>query len=102
MAKRLGPWAYLMARNRILYAAAFAGRRGAVRATSIALRLALVEAARALGRLLRLRSGPPGERWAVAVGSARGTADYYRRHWGPPPAGLPGGGDIANVDPIAQ
>jgi hypothetical protein len=33
---------------------------------------------------------------------ARGIADFARGRWGPPPTSLPGGGDIANLQPPAQ
>jgi GT2 family glycosyltransferase len=99
MTKRLGPWAYLMTRNGIAYAGRFAGARGVVPTTGRALWDACFEATRALARALHLRPGDPVERWAVAVGKLRGIAAVSRGNWGPPPAGLPGGGDIGNVDP---
>ncbi len=99
MAKRLGPWAYLMTRNGIAFARRAAGRRGGVEVAAGALLGSARDAIRALARLLGLRPGPAVDPWAVAVGGVRGTVDFCRGRWGPPPAGLPGGGDIGNVDP---
>jgi GT2 family glycosyltransferase len=101
-AKRLGPWAYLMTRNRIAYSGRSVGPTGVLRVTARALYGAGVEALRTAIRLVRLRPGPAEDPWAVAVGTVRGIADFYRRRWGPPPAGLPGGGDISNVEPPGE
>jgi N-acetylglucosaminyl-diphospho-decaprenol L-rhamnosyltransferase len=98
MSKRFGPWAYLVTRNRIAYAGRFAGRRGVARVGGQALYGAGLETVRALARLTRLREGPPIETWAVAVGTVRGIVAFLLRRWGPPPPGLPGGGDIGNID----
>jgi GT2 family glycosyltransferase len=97
--KRLGSWAYLMTRNGIAYAQRFAGLRGVLAVTRRELTGAVVELIRSGARIARLRSGPPGETWAVAVGTLRGALAYYSRRWGPPPANLPGAGDIQNVTP---
>jgi GT2 family glycosyltransferase len=95
-AKRPGPWAYLLTRNGLAYARRFAGARGLLSGTARALRNASLELARALARASGLRPGPAGERWAVAVGTVRGTVDFFRGRWGPPPR-LPGAGDLRNV-----
>lgn len=97
--KRLGSWAYLMTRNRIAYARSVTGLPGAAAITGRALFGTGVALGRSAVRMVHLRRGDPGEPWAVAIGTLRGIADVYRRRWGPPPAGLPGGGDISNVDP---
>jgi N-acetylglucosaminyl-diphospho-decaprenol L-rhamnosyltransferase len=96
--KRPGPWAYLLTRNGMAYAYRFAGARGLVSVTGGALLNALVELVRTSARATRLRPGSPAERWAVAVGTFLGVADFFRRRWGPPPASLPGTGDLQNVD----
>jgi N-acetylglucosaminyl-diphospho-decaprenol L-rhamnosyltransferase len=95
---RPGPWAYLMTRNGAAYAYRAVGVRGAAFITVRALYEALEELARAAIRLTPLRSGSVAEPWAAAVGTLRGTADFYRRRWGPPPS-LPGAGDVTNVAP---
>jgi GT2 family glycosyltransferase len=102
MNKRLGPWAYLMTRNGIAYAGRFGGVPGTLAATGRALWDAGFEAIRTLARALHLRPGDPVERWAVTVGKLRGIADCARGRWGPPPPGLPGGGDIGNVEPLEE
>jgi N-acetylglucosaminyl-diphospho-decaprenol L-rhamnosyltransferase len=97
--KRLAPWSYLLSRNSLAYASSFAGRR---RAAKIAVRRlwgAALGAVNALARRLGLRAGDPVAAWALSVGTTRGVLDFARGHWGPPPAGMPGGGDITNVDP---
>jgi GT2 family glycosyltransferase len=94
--KRPGPWAYLLARNGAAYARRAAGRRGVAAVTARAMLTALVDFARAAARGLRLRRGSPAEPWSVAVGTARGTLDFYRGRWGPPPS-LPGSGDVQNL-----
>lgn len=100
-AKRLGPWSYLMTRNGIAYARRFAGTRGVVTATARELAGVLYEVVRTTARLTHLRRGPAAETWAVAIGALRGIFDFYRGHWGPPPAGLPGAADIRNISPGA-
>lgn len=95
---RPGPWAYLMTRNGAAYAHRAAGLRGAAFITVRACYEALKELARAAVRLTPLRSGSVADPWAAAVGTLRGTADFYRRRWGPPPS-LPGSGDVSNVVP---
>ncbi len=97
-AKRRAPWAYLLTRNGLAYSRSFAGGR---RATKIGLRLlwdAGLDALRALARRVGLRPGDPGEAWAISVGTVRGAIDFLRGRWGPPPSGMPGGGDITNVE----
>jgi GT2 family glycosyltransferase len=102
MAKRLGPWAYLMTRNGIAYAHRFAGLPGAGVTAARALWQAGFELLRTLLRATGLRPGDPRERWPVVVGTLAGIAAAARGRWGPPPAGLPGGGDIANVEPTRE
>lgn len=102
MKKRLGPWAYLMSRNGIAYARRFAGRGGALVGTARAAAAAAFALLRTAARLVRLRPGPPVETWAVAAGTARGVAAFYRGRWGPPPADLPGGSDIGNLEPARR
>ncbi len=98
--KRPGPWAYLLARNGAAYAQRAAGLRGLAFVSARAVLYVSLELVRALARQLRLRAGPPAEPWAVAVGTARGMLDFYRRRWGPPPP-LPGSGDVRNVAPAS-
>lgn len=97
--KRPGPWAYLLTRNGIAYAQRFAGKRGLVSATASALWQALVALARSAARSTPLRPGAPADTWAVANGTLRGVVDFYAGRWGPPPRGLPGMGDLRNLDP---
>jgi GT2 family glycosyltransferase len=97
--KRPGPWAYLLTRNGIAYAKRFAGIRGLLSATSGALWQTLVELARTVARATPLRPGAPADTWAVANGTLRGILDFYAGQWGPPPRGLPGMGDLRNLDP---
>jgi GT2 family glycosyltransferase len=97
--KRLAPWAYLTNRNGLAYARSFAGGRRAGKVGIGRLGRAARQAAKALARRLRLRAGDPVEAWALSVGTARGVVDFLRGHWGPPPSGMPGGGDITNVEP---
>jgi GT2 family glycosyltransferase len=96
-AKRPGAWAYLTIRNGAACARRAGGTPGLAR---FALRAALGSAlalARSAARASGLRPGPAGETWALAVGGFRGLADYRRGRWGPPPADLPGMGDLTNV-----
>lgn len=95
---RPGPWSYLMTRNGIAYAWRAAGLAGLARASGKAVFEVLLELARVAARGLRLRRGSPAEPWALAVGTARGLLDFYRRRWGPPPL-LPGSGDVRNLAP---
>lgn len=95
-AKRLGPWAYLQARNGTEYARRAVGRRGALRMLGRALATMAVNLARVALRSARLRPGAPAEPWAIVAGTARGTLDYLRGRWGPPPD-LPGMGDLSNA-----
>jgi N-acetylglucosaminyl-diphospho-decaprenol L-rhamnosyltransferase len=96
-AKRPGPWAYLITRNGLAYARRAAGARGLARLGAKTVLYALREALRSLARASRLRPGPARDTWAVAVGMARGLADFARGRWGPPPS-LPGAGDLTNLD----
>ena len=95
---RPGVWSYLMTRNGIAYAWRAAGPGGLALASARAVFEVGVELLRVLARGLRLRPGSPTEPWALAVGTARGLLDFYRRRWGPPPP-LPGPGDVANLAP---
>jgi N-acetylglucosaminyl-diphospho-decaprenol L-rhamnosyltransferase len=95
--KRLGAWAYLMTRNGIEYARLAAGTRGLVTISARSVWLVVLNLARSALRALRLRPGGRREPWTLAVGIARGTIDYYRGRWGPPPPGLPGTGDLDNA-----
>jgi GT2 family glycosyltransferase len=97
--KRPGPWAYLLTRNGLAYAQRSVGARGVAFIAARALWTISYELARAAARATPLRPGSPGEPWAVAVGMARGIADFARGRWGPPPTSLPGGGDIGNLEP---
>ena len=101
-AKRPGPWAYLLTRNGLAFAERARGRRGLAATLLRAGGLVLSELARTLARLTPLRPGNPADTWAVAVGSARGTLDFLRHRWGPPPGDLPGGGDLKNLVPQAD
>ena len=96
-AKRPGAWSYLLTRNGLEYARRSAGARGAV--TGLLRKTGLVASylARTLLRAARLRPGDPRETWTLAIGTARGALDFLRRRWGPPPADLPGLGDVSNA-----
>ena len=98
-AKRPGPWAYLLTRNGAAYAQRFAGARGVAVAAVRAVLLALFELLRIAVRTTPLRDGSCAAPWAVAVGRVQGIVDFLRHRWGPPPADLPGGGDLRNVMP---
>lgn len=98
--QRFGPWSYLMTRNGAAYAWRAARLRGLAFFSARAVLTVLYELARSLAHGLRLRRGPAAEPWALAVGTARGLLDFYRRRWGPPPP-LPGAGDVSNVEPPA-
>ncbi len=100
-AKRPGPWAYLLTRNGAAYAQSFAGIRGVSFMTGRAALLALFELLRIAVRMTPLRDGSLAVPWAVAVGRVRGMLDFFRGRWGPPPAGLPGTGDMQNVASIS-
>jgi GT2 family glycosyltransferase len=99
--KRPGPWAYLLTRNQLAYAKRSVGWRGVAFIAARAVLGIAYELVRALARATPLRGGTPEEPWAVAVGMARGIADFARGRGGPPPASLPGGGDISNLEPPA-
>jgi GT2 family glycosyltransferase len=96
-AKRLGAWSYLLTRNGLEYGRRAGGMRAAV--VGVLYRTLLVASylARTLLRASGLRPGDPHETWTLAVGTGLGTLDFLRRHWGPPPAGLPGIGDVSNA-----
>lgn len=96
--KRPGPWAYLQTRNGTAYAQRAAGVWGAAFLSARAIFYFLFELTRAAARRLGLRGGPAAEPWAVAVGTVRGSIDFYRGRWGPPPP-LPGAGDVGNLVP---
>ncbi|HEX2096851.1 MAG TPA: glycosyltransferase family 2 protein [Solirubrobacterales bacterium] len=96
-AKRPGPWAYLLIRNQTEYARRAVGLRGVAVVTARTIWLVAFQLARALARGVGLRPGGAAEPWAVAVGTARGTLDWFRSRWGPPPADLPGMGDVGNA-----
>jgi GT2 family glycosyltransferase len=96
-AKRLGPWAYLMTRNGAAYTYRARGWRGLASVLAGSARIVAVNLARVVARGLRLRRGSPAEPWALTVGTARGMLALLTRRWGPPPAGLPGSGDVSNV-----
>ena len=96
-AKRLGAWAYLTTRNGIEYARRAAGLRGLVSLALRSVRLVAFNLLRTALRALRLRRGDPAEPLTLAIGIARGTLDYFRGRWGPPPPGLPGMGDLRNA-----
>jgi N-acetylglucosaminyl-diphospho-decaprenol L-rhamnosyltransferase len=95
--KRLGAWAYLMARNGLEYAGRARGLRGLLATTLRSSATVALSLLRVALRGARLRPGSPAEPWALAVGTARGTVDRFRGRWGPPPPGLPGMGDLSNA-----
>jgi GT2 family glycosyltransferase len=95
--KRPGAWAYLLTRNGAEYARRAVGWRGALTVEVRAAYSAALHLGRTLVRCVRKRPGGPGETWAIAVGSLRGALDFLRRRWGPPPANLPGMGDVGNA-----
>lgn len=96
-AKRPGAWAYLLTRNSQEYARRAAGRRGVATTVIRAVRTVAVYLLRTLVRGIGLRPGDPRETWVLAVGTSRGTLDFLRGRWGPPPRGLPGTGDVHNA-----
>jgi GT2 family glycosyltransferase len=96
-AKRLGVWSYLLTRNGTEYARRAAGGRVAGRLVARSLGRVAVDLLRVPLRLVRRRPGGPREPWLLAVGRLRGTVDFLRGRWGPPPPGLPGMGDVTNV-----
>ncbi len=96
-AKRPGAWAYLTTRNGIEYAHRAAGARGLAAITARSALIVAINLARVVLRRTGLREGSPAEPWALAVGTARGALDRYRGHWGPPPANLPGRGDVGDA-----
>jgi N-acetylglucosaminyl-diphospho-decaprenol L-rhamnosyltransferase len=96
-AKRPGAWSYLSTRNGIAYARRARGLRGLLASSGRALFTIALSAARTALRRLGLRPGAGADTWALAVGTSRGLLDYCRGRWGPPPAGLPGMGDLSNA-----
>lgn len=94
---RLGMWSYLLTRNGAEYARRAAGPRGAAAALARAAGVVAFNLVRVPLRLVRRRPGGPREPWLIAVGAARGAADFLRRRFGPPPASLPGMGDVRNL-----
>jgi N-acetylglucosaminyl-diphospho-decaprenol L-rhamnosyltransferase len=96
-AKRPGAWAYLTTRNGIEYAERAVGARGLVAITARSALIVAINLARVALRRTGLREGSPAEPWALAVGTARGAVDRFRGRWGPPPADLPGLGDLGNA-----
>jgi GT2 family glycosyltransferase len=96
-AKRPGAWAYLTTRNGIEYAGRAAGTRGLLAITARSALIVAINLARVALRRSGVRAGSPAEPWALAVGTARGAVDRYRRRWGPPPADLPGRGDLGDA-----
>jgi len=95
--KRPGVWAYLMTRNGVEYGRRATGLSGLIGSLLRANRATALAVGRATVRRLGLRPGPWREPWSLAVGAARGQIDFARRRWGPPPADLPGSGDVGNV-----
>jgi GT2 family glycosyltransferase len=95
--KRPGAWAYLNLRNGAACARRAAGRPGLARFLLRGGAETALQALRAALRAIHLRPGSPREPWAMAVGGFSGFRDYARGRWGPPPAGLPGMGDMRNV-----
>lgn len=95
--KRPGAWAYLTLRNGAACARRARGRAGLLRFFARTGAETAFQLGRAGLRGTHLRPGSPREPWALAVGGARGLLDYARGHWGPPPAGMPGMGDMRNV-----
>lgn len=95
--KRLGAWSYLMTRNGLAYARRARGARGLIATGLRTVRTVVLSLVRTLLRGSGLRPGGREEPWAIAVGSARGGLDYVRGLWGPPPADLPGSGDLGNA-----
>jgi GT2 family glycosyltransferase len=95
--KRPGAWAYLQTRNGAEYARRAVGIRGALTLEARAAGLVAFNLARVMLRTVRRRPGGVREPWVLAVGIARGAVDFLRRRWGPPPANLPGMGDVTNA-----
>ncbi len=95
--KRPGAWAYLQTRNGAEYARRAVGLRGAFTLEGRAVGLVAFNLARVLLRTVRRRPGGVREPWILAVGIARGAVDFLLRRWGPPPASLPGMGDVTNA-----
>jgi N-acetylglucosaminyl-diphospho-decaprenol L-rhamnosyltransferase len=100
--QRPGAWSYLMTRNGAAYARRARGLAGLTGFLGWTALLVVKNLARVALRVLRLRSGSAEEPWVLVVGMSRGAGDYFRRRWGPPPAGLPGGGDIGNTAPPSR
>jgi GT2 family glycosyltransferase len=89
---RLGAYEYLTSRNGLEFARLLSGNRGVVGAVYRYTRESLT--------LLEIRLSPKSDqarrRFASVrlTGMWRGTLDFARRRWGPPPPDLPGIGDI--------
>jgi N-acetylglucosaminyl-diphospho-decaprenol L-rhamnosyltransferase len=96
--KRPGAWRYLLTRNSMEYARRAAGARGVIATLRRALRSTAYLGVRVLARSSGLRPGPAREPWVELVAVVRGTVDFLRRRWGPPPANLPGLGDMRFVE----
>jgi GT2 family glycosyltransferase len=94
--KRVGAWAYLTTRNGIEYAHRARGLRGLAAITLRSLAIVALSLVRTALRGARLRPGGAAEPWALAVGTWRGAVDRFRGRWGPPPADLPGLGDVGS------
>lgn len=88
--KRLGAWAYLTTRNGIEYARRAVGLIGLFSILARSVYLIALNLLRTAIRAVGLRSGGPAEPWTLAVGISRGTLDFCRGRWGPPPQGFPG------------
>lgn len=96
-AKRPGAWAYLLTRNSSEYARRAVGVRGSLFLTGRGLVLVAGYLVRSAARALHLRPGDPRETSVLASATARGIWDFARRRMGPPPANLPGMGDVGNA-----
>jgi glycosyltransferase involved in cell wall biosynthesis len=77
------------------YARRAAGARGVAATLRRSLGRVIFLAARVVARGSGLRPGPPREPWVELVAVLRGTGDFVLRRWGPPPANLPGLGDMS-------
>jgi glycosyltransferase involved in cell wall biosynthesis/GT2 family glycosyltransferase len=94
-ARRPGAWAYLISRNGLAYARAARGRLGLAGRMRQALGQAAWLGLRTGLRRVRLRPGDWREPWVEVVGILRGISAYRHGRWGPPPADLPGLGDMS-------
>lgn len=89
---RPGPYAYLMARNGVHLARLAAGPAGVAAGVARFAFYAAVYARRLLDP--RRSAASRLQARAYVAGVRRGLADYFRGRWGPPPADLPGMGDL--------